>query len=246
MIQIKIYLRQIQLSNVTNCTSTEKQLIDLGKLKYFLSSKMIPRMPLTEIKDLCLNERIFNAIEKDLKNVAMLDVSELKSIITRYNEYFRWQVGDVGLYQNPQRDRASLVEQVNSILELPKNSSFLAWNSNRKKDHFSNILEKKKYEIMECPFCGFEHTREYLVTIHIFDCSKQFSNLILSTNPSNTSIPPTTQSATNPPLKKTDFRPSVSTRSIINQKKIFKIVLAGDGGVGKSVSLQSSKIKQPN
>ena len=244
---------------------------------------MLPRMPVTEIKDLCPNESIYNIIVEDVNNVDKLKVGELKSIISRYNEYFTWKAGD-GNYQNLQGNKASLVQKVQSMLEAgtfyeppQETGNFLAWDSERKRKHYAIIMEQRKDDVIECPFCAFEYTRDYLVT-HVPDCAKEYSNFMLEKNFTQdlqstlldlSSPPKLTQNDTNLQSEKTDFtRPSfsfgtnllsstedqgkkISERTnftwpsfsfgtspespIEDQGKKFKVILVGNGGVGKSV-----------
>ena len=144
-----------------------------------------PQLPLTEIKDICQKESVFISIEEDFKNVDQLKVCELRSIITRYNEHFNLTPGD-GKYQTSKGTKPLLIQKVKMILganlfpttEVPEDDEdFLTWNKDRMKEHYSNIMEENKDDIIECPFCKFEHSREHLVTKHIQQCSKQFSKL---------------------------------------------------------------------
>ena len=178
---------------------------------------MLPRMPVTEIKDLCPNESIYNSIVEDVNNVDKLKVGELKSIISRYNEYFTWKAGD-GNYQNLQKVQSML--EAGTFYEPPQETgNFLAWDSERKRKHYAIIMEQRKGDVIECPFCAFEYTRDYLVT-HVPDCAKEYSNFMLEKNFTqdlqsallDLSTPPKlTQNDTNLQSEKTDFtRPSFS------------------------------------
>ena len=220
-------------------------------------------MPVTEIKDLCPNESTYNSIVEDVNNVDKLKVGELKSVISRYNEYFTWKAGD-GNYQNSQGNKASLVQKVQAMLEAGtvnepplENGNFLAWDSERKGKHFEIIMEQRKDDVIECPFCAFEHTRDYLVSVHVPECAKEYSNFILEKNFTQdfqaalnldlSSPPDLTQNDTSLQLEKIGFPyPSFDTKfepSTQDQEKRFKVILVGNGGVGKSVCFFQIEIK---
>lgn len=215
-----------------------------GKFSFFFFQFVMEQLASFVADVLSISSNELYLLKENKENLKQLKVVQLRNLISTYNNANGFIKGD-GNFIDSTGTKTVLLQKVSSILYKNLNNQegndFLNWNDEQIEQRYEDINNQKEHDMIECPYCAFIFSRKQAIEFHIPACVQTYSRVkkkatqffqFESANDWNSSGNWQVQRPASPSFSGFGAPMSQNKDSGMN----FKVIVAGAGGTGKTVS----------